>query len=115
MGMMTTTVDDLDRRVKALETAQTTNSSTLRWVAGTLGQVQAGVDDNTLQIREVRTIVDGHTARLDKIDGCLNKMDGRLNDHTSRLERVEHEIKGLRADMPGIVAGAMCDVLKGEK
>ena len=108
LAMMTTTVDDLDRRVKALETAQTTNSSTLRWVAGTLGQVQAGVDDNTLQIREVRTIVDGHTM-------LLNDHTALLKDHTSRLERVEHEIKGLRADMPGIVATAMRDVLKGEK
>ena len=37
---MAATVEELERRVIALETAQTSNASTLRWVAGTLGQVQ---------------------------------------------------------------------------
>ena len=39
-GAMAATVEELERRVIALETAQTSNASTLRWVAGTLGQVQ---------------------------------------------------------------------------
>ena len=81
---MTTSLEELAERVTVLEKAQITNASTMKWMAGTLGQIQAAVDD--------------HTVRLDGID--------------KRLDRVEHEIKGLRADMPGIVAAALRDVLK---
>ena len=52
---------------------------TLKWMAGTLAQVKALADD--------------HTERLQRIDG--------------RLDRIEDDVKGLRRDMPGIVADAL--------
>ena len=98
---MTTTVEELERRVIALENAQTNNASTLRWVAGTLGQIQATVDD--------------HTGRFDKVDHEFKALRATVDDHTIRLGRVEHEIKSLRADLPGIVAEAMREVMKESK
>ena len=56
-------------------------AATLKWMAGTLAQVKALADD--------------HTERLQRIDG--------------RLDRIEHDVKGLRRDMPGIVADALRD------
>ncbi len=76
---MAATLEELERRVVALEKAQNENTITLKWVAGTLAQVKALADD--------------HTERLQRIDG--------------RLDRIEHDVKGLRSDMPGIVADAL--------
>jgi hypothetical protein len=36
-------IEDLRRRVEALEKAQTTNTGTLKWISGTLGQVAGDV------------------------------------------------------------------------
>ena len=102
---MTATVEDLERRVVALERANTTNVETLKWVAGTLGQVKAVQDD--------------HTVRLDRIEVRLDRIETVQDDHTKRLDRVESEIRGLRSDfagyrteLPGIVADALREVLK---
>ena len=38
---MAATLDELERRVIALEKAQNENTITLKWVAGTLAQVEA--------------------------------------------------------------------------
>lgn len=105
------TVEDIERRVIALETAQNTNASTLRWVAGTLGQIQAVVDDHTGRLERIENTQADHTNRHQRLEHTQT-------DHTNRLERVESEIKGLRSDvrglkesMPEIVATAMREVL----
>ena len=98
MLLTVATVEDLERRVVALETAQHTKASTLRWIAGTLVQIQATVDD--------------HTLRFDKIDAQLDKGDARFDAVEASLDCVELAIKGLPADMPGIVGEALRDVLK---
>lgn len=72
-------IDELERRIIALEKAQNENTSTMKWVVGTLGQIQAAVVD--------------HTERLERIE--------------SAVRRLESDIKGLRRDLPGIVADAM--------
>jgi len=84
--VMSATLEDLERRVVALEKAQNENTTSLRWIAGTLGQVQSAVEG----------------VRSD------------LNDHTQRLDRIENDIKGIRTDLPGIVAGAVGDALRRE-
>jgi len=80
----------LEKRVSALEKAAVNNTETITWLAGTLGSMKA--------TQEM------HTKRLNGIDAVLE-------DHTNRLDRIEADVKGLRADMPGIVAGAMREVL----
>jgi len=46
--------------------------------------------------------------RFEKIDGRFDRADGRL-------DKVEKSVKDLRADMPGIVGGAMREVLRERK
>jgi hypothetical protein len=80
------TLEELERRVIALERAHNENTTTLKWMAGTLGEIKGVVDD--------------HTERLCHIEGSLK-------EHTASLVRVEQDVKGLRRDMPGIVADAL--------
>lgn len=61
---------------------------TLKWMAGTLAQVKALADD--------------HTERLQRIEASVSGQAGRL-------DRIEHDVKGLRRDMPGILADALRD------
>jgi chromosome segregation ATPase len=81
---MTATIEDLERRVTALETAQNDTTQTLRWVVTRLGKMSA--------------VQDEHTLRLDRID--------------SRLDRVEADLKGLRADLPAMLTEAVREGLK---
>ena len=83
---MVSTLEELERRVLALEQAHNENTTTLKWMAGTLG--------------EIKGVVDNHTERLRNIDGGLK-------DTKASLARVEQDLKGLRRDMPGIVADAL--------
>ena len=84
---MTVTLEDLEKRVIALESAQKTNKGTLEWISGTLGKIAATQDN--------------HTARLDKLD----------ND----VQAVKDDIAGLRRDLPSIVAETMREVLKEQR
>ncbi len=83
---MATTLEELERRVIALEKAPTDNTPTLKWVAGTLAQVKALADD--------------HTERLQRIEASVGGQVGRP-------DRIEHDVTGLRRDMPRIVADAL--------
>jgi archaellum component FlaC len=81
-------IRDLKRRVSELEGS-----------FGFLTDQVKGVHKDLLAFQEK---TEQHFA---KVDGRLDKVDGRL-DH------VEKGIKDLRHDMPGIVGGAMREVLR---
>lgn len=90
---MAAALEELEQRVallekgqQALEQAQNDNTLTLKWVAGTLAQVKMLADD--------------HTERLQRIEASVS-------DQAGRLDRIEHDVKGLRRDMPAIVADAL--------
>ncbi len=90
---MAGTLEELEQRVAqlekgqhALEQAQKDNTYTLKWLAGPLAQVKALADD--------------HTERLRRIEASVS-------DQAGRLDRIENNVKGLRRDMPGIVADAL--------
>ena len=116
------TLEDLERRVVALEKAQNTNTETLEWMAGTLGRVKATTDMHTTRLDRIdetlaghtKTLADhtktlaGHTSRLDKIDATLA-------DHTSRLSRIERTVSDLKDSLPDIVANALREVLAANK
>ena len=72
-----TTIDELERRVSALETAQKETAKTQTWMAGTLGRIAAVQDE-----------------------------------HTQRLDRIETDLKGLRTDLPAMLAEAVREGLK---
>src|SRR5262245_25034337 len=81
-------IRDLKRRVSELEGS-----------FGFLTQQIKGVHKDLLTF-QART-----EQRFEKVDGRLDKVDGRL-------DRVEKEVRGLRADLPGIVGGAMREVMR---
>jgi hypothetical protein len=76
---MAATLEELERRVVALERAHNENTTTLKWMAGTLG--------------EIKGVVDNHTERLQRVE--------------TEVQKVGRDVQGLRRDMPGIVADAM--------
>ena len=80
-------IQELDRRVTALEAAQSDTTQTLRWVVAKLGRVSS--------------VQDEHTLRLERID--------------SRLTNVETGLDSLRRDLPGMIANVMREVLKEHK
>ncbi len=112
-------VQDLERRVSALEAAQNDTTKTLRWVVAKLGGIASQQDEHTLQLERIDSRLggidkrlDGVDSRLDGIDKRLDGMDKRLDSVDSRLGRVEAGLDGLRRDLPSIVADAMREVLK---
>jgi hypothetical protein len=80
-------MNDLERRVSELE--------------GSFGFL-------TNQVKGVHTDLLGFQ---EKTEQHFDKVDGRLDRIESRLDHVEKGIKDLRHDMPGIVGGAMREVL----
>ena len=99
---MAATLEELERRVLALEKgqhalqrAQNENKVTLKWLAGTLAQIEALAYD--------------HRERLKGIEGRLGAIEITGNAQAERQDRIEHDVKGLRRDMPGILADALRD------
>jgi hypothetical protein len=58
---MALTLEDLDRRVSALERTRGDTTESLRWAAARLGRIQAVQDEHTLRLERVE-------ARLDSVD-----------------------------------------------
>src|SRR5262245_34648084 len=92
-NVMALTLEDLDRRVSALERAQGDTTESLRWVVAKLGRIQAVQDEHTLRLDRLETKMDGMAARLDGVE--------------SRLDSVERKLDGLIEALPGIVADAV--------
>jgi chromosome segregation ATPase len=109
---MTATIEDLERRVTALETAQNDTTQTLRWVVSRLGKMSAVQDEHTLRLDRIDSRLDHIDSRLDRMDSRLDHVDGRLDRIDSRLDRVEADLKGLRADLPAMLTEAVREGLK---
>jgi hypothetical protein len=75
-----TAIEDLERRVSALEAAQNDTTQTQRWVVARLGRMSSVQDE-----------------------------------HTLRLERIESDLKGLRADLPVMLAEAVREGIKSAR
>ena len=76
---MALTLEELDRRVSALEAAQKDTTETPRWVVAKLGRMSA--------------VQDEHTLRLERIE--------------TRCDRIETKIDNFVRDLPGIVGDAV--------
>ncbi|MFP4538302.1 MAG: hypothetical protein ACLFPA_08360 [Dichotomicrobium sp.] len=77
-------IDDLERRVSALEAVQNDTTQTLRWVVTKLGQVAA--------------VQQEHTLRFDRLEGDM--------------KQVKADLKGLRDDLSGIVGDAVREAMR---
>lgn len=78
---------ELERRVAALEAAQYDTTETLRWVVAKLGRVSA--------------VQDEHGLRLERIEADVRE--------------VKSDLKGLRRDLPAMMAETMREVLREQK
>jgi hypothetical protein len=79
-----TTIDELERRVVALETAQKETAKTQTWMASTLGRIASVQDQHTVAIAELQ----------------------------ADMREVKADLKGLRADLPAMLADAVREGLK---
>ena len=61
------TLEDLDRRVSALEAAQNDTTETLRWVVAKLGRVSAVQDEHTLRLERLDTKFDRLESKVDAL------------------------------------------------
>jgi chromosome segregation ATPase len=100
---MVSTLENLDRRVTALEAAQGETTQTLRWVVTKLARIQAVQDEHTLRLERVESKVDG-------IETRLGNVETRLGNLETRLGNVERKLDGLIEALPGIVAEAVRSV-----
>ena len=86
-----TTIEELERRVTALETAQNDTTQTLRWVVSKLGKMSA--------------VQDEHTLRLEHIEGDVSQLKADMRE-------VKADLKGLRSDLPAMLAEAVREGMK---
>ncbi|MBO0765219.1 MAG: hypothetical protein J2P50_11615 [Hyphomicrobiaceae bacterium] len=70
-----TTLEELDRRVTALERAQNDNTQSLKWVVTQLAKAQVTLDEHTLRLDRVETKLDGVGTDVGQIKG---KLDGLI-------------------------------------
>ena len=93
---MALTLEDLDRRVSALEKAQEDTTETLKWVVARLGRIQA--------------VQDEHTLRLERLEHKVDGLDGHLRNVHARLGSLERKLDELMNSLPGLIADAVQSV-----
>src|SRR5262245_18623160 len=76
---MMPTLEDLDRRVTALEAAQGNTTETLRWVVTKLARMQAVQDEHTLRLERLETKMDALDVRMDALDGRMTAVETKLD------------------------------------
>lgn len=64
------------------------------------------------RVSAVEDKLNGHSTALGKIIMIVEETRERVSKIEIRLDRLEADIKGLRRDLPGIIADTMRDVLK---
>lgn len=80
-------IAELERRVIALEAAQSENTKTLNWVVGTLGRLAADVSALKEDVKDIK----------------------------SDVAHLRREFNEFRRDLPTIVGDVMRDVMREEK
>ena len=79
------TIDELESRVSALEAAQRETARTQTWMASTLGRIASVQDQHTTAIADLQ----------------------------SDMNEVKADLRGLRSDLPSMLAEAVREGLKG--
>ncbi|HWE22238.1 MAG TPA: hypothetical protein VG758_34525 [Hyphomicrobiaceae bacterium] len=71
---MALTLEDLDRRVSALERTRGDTTESLRWAAARLGRIQAVQDEHTLRLERVEARLDSVEAKLDELPRAIAEL-----------------------------------------
>jgi uncharacterized coiled-coil protein SlyX len=64
-------IQDLERRVSALEAAQNDTTQTLRWVVAKLGKMSATLDEHTLQLERLDVRMDRLEQKVDALPSAI--------------------------------------------
>ena len=70
----TATLEDLDRRVTALEYAQNENTQSLKWLISKVARIQAVQDEHTLRLDRLEAKVDRLETKVDALPRILAEM-----------------------------------------
>ena len=81
------TVEDLDRRVSALERAQGETTETLRWVVTKLARVQAVQDEHTLRLERLESKVDTLGSKVDTMESKVDALPRAIAEMLDASER----------------------------
>lgn len=100
-----TTMEELDRRVSALEAAQRETAKTQTWMASTLGRIASVQDQHTVAITALQADVGELKA---DVKGLRTDVNGLQAD----MREVKADLKGLRTDLPAMLAEAVREGLK---
>ena len=109
------TLDEVERRLVALESSQTINASTMKWMVGTLGQIQATVDNHTDRLDKIDGTLEQHSSTLTQNTKTLGEHTKTLAEHTKLLNGLQTDVRGLTNALPDIVATAMREVLAAKR
>ena len=71
---MAQTLEDLDRRVTALERTQSDTTETLRWVVTKLARMQAVQDEHTLRLERVEARLDSLETKVDALPRAIAEL-----------------------------------------
>jgi uncharacterized coiled-coil protein SlyX len=71
---MAQTIEDLDRRVTALERTQSDTAETLRWVVTKLARMQAVQDEHTLRLERVEARLDSLETKVDALPRAIAEL-----------------------------------------
>ncbi len=71
---MAQTIEDIDRRVTALEHTQSDTTETLRWVVTKLARMQAVQDEHTLRLERVEARLDSLETKVDALPRAIAEL-----------------------------------------
>ena len=94
---MPATLEELDRRLSALERTQNDTTESLRWVVAKLGRLAAVQDEHTLRFERLETKVDHLETKVDHLG--------------AKVDRIEVDLRSLRDTLPGLMRDVMREVL----
>jgi chromosome segregation ATPase len=105
-------IQQLERRVEALEAAQNDTTQTLRWSVAKLGRIASVQDEHTLRLEKIENDVGSIRHEIGSMQHELGSIQHEIGSMQHEIGSMQHSIASLRRDMPGIVAEAMREVLK---
>lgn len=98
---MAATLEQLERRVAALEKAQNETTGSLRWLLGTVAGIKATQDM--------------HTETLGQLQSGVEEIRSDLHEVRADVNEVRADLKAFRAEMPELIATSVGDALRSRR
>ena len=88
---------DIEDRVSTLERQMAELQGSYRWIAG--------------QLADTHRLVEAVDAKVDRVDAKVDRVEEKVARVDAKVDAVQTGLNTLRDDLPGIVGGAVRDVL----